>query len=701
MATAPSASASPTASADCVAVTHAARTTLYGIQDGDTFRVVGTKEAPAAVDAPQAQQTAREQLADAPAGPVRVVSVVEAADGTPEVVVDAAATHSEASALIAKAERDPDTVAVAIDQRVTTDTPQTYPDGYPGAYPITQVNDPRRSEQNINYDGGVEGTFRNHASWRAIEYPWNLSRGSGLVVAVVDTGVDGTHEDLAGQVLPGYDFVTNATGARAGWNDDNTHGTHVAGIIAAKANNGIGIAGLAPDTHILPVKVLDASGSGFSSTVAQGIIAATDAGARVINLSLGSPTGDPALLAAVQYAQAHGVVLVAAGGNLNAPGWITLNGENYPASYPGVIGVASSNSDCGGIGGEHIDISAPGCNVLSTVPGNAYARYSGTSMATPQVTATAALLMGAGATAAQSESALYATTYRPTYIASLSCAPDPVSGVNTCTPNGVDEVKTHLLFGYGLLAPTRAMLNAKAMSGYTSGAYWNAPAQTPVVAPAAPAAPALPAAGGSPSSGASTGGGASGGGGGALQDIREVRPAAGPVSGGNTIALVGYGFSGAKKVTIGGVDAQFTVVNDAHVDVVVPAGVKPGSADIAVVLSPERGRAFAAGGYVYLSEKPVAAPAPAGPIVTTPETAPTSTAPVVPVVKAVGGKLTMTIPDGTTVVAIQARTSGKWRTVRTVKSPQAQLSLAMKPGTYRAVIKSSTGSKATAAVRLR
>ena len=113
---------------------------------------------------------------------------------------------------------------------------------------------------------------------------WDLGAGAGRVVAVVDTGVDSAHEDLGGRVLPGWDFVDGDPYA----SDENGHGTHVAGTIAATRDNGMGVAGVAPDARILPIRVLDADGLGYVSDVIQGYNYAAARGARVVNVSLGS-----------------------------------------------------------------------------------------------------------------------------------------------------------------------------------------------------------------------------------------------------------------------------------------------------------------------------------------------------------------------------------------------------------------------------
>ena len=220
-----------------------------------------------------------------------------------------------------------------------------------------------------------------------------MTRGRGVKVAIVDSGVEAAHQDLVGSVLPGKDYVNPADDGRI---DPNGHGTHVAGIIAAHVDNGLGIDGAAPDVHILPVRVLDANGGGDASNVAKGIIWAADHGARVINLSLGGGKS-PGIEQAMQYANSKGAVVLAAGGNNGDAG----NAPMYPAAYPEAIAVAAVDSSLThpafGNTGNYLDVSAPGVGIVSlwgTSP-TAYADASGTSMATPYASAEAALIIAA------------------------------------------------------------------------------------------------------------------------------------------------------------------------------------------------------------------------------------------------------------------------------------------------------------------
>jgi subtilisin family serine protease len=214
---------------------------------------------------------------------------------------------------------------------------------------------------------------------------WDRTRGAaGVVVAVLDTGVDANHPDLSGAILPGYDVVGNTTNA----NDVQGHGTSVAGIIAARSNNAAGVAGICWTCSILPVKVLGDDGAGDMATLASGIVRAADAGARVINMSLGGPAGSATLDQAIAYAVAKNAVLVAAAGN---------NGTStpfYPAASPNVIGVAATD-DADRLyswsnRGDWVRVTAPGCDP-ATALGNGYSNFCGTSAAAPVVSGLAAL----------------------------------------------------------------------------------------------------------------------------------------------------------------------------------------------------------------------------------------------------------------------------------------------------------------------
>ena len=245
---------------------------------------------------------------------------------------------------------------------------------------------------------------------------WTRSTGNGVVVAVIDSGVDVRHPDLVANLwknpgeVPGNrvdddgnGFVDDVHGAdvidRDGTpNDGNGHGTHVAGIVAARAGNGIGVAGLAGEARIMGVRVLDDDANGDTGTVAEGLRYAVRMGARIVNLSLSGPAPDDELVEAVVAAREAGILVVAAVGNdgRNLSGF-----PSYPASLPheNVIGVAATRPD-GELSrvsnfGSGADVAAPGESVLSTAMGGRYEWRTGTSMAAPHVAGALALVAAA------------------------------------------------------------------------------------------------------------------------------------------------------------------------------------------------------------------------------------------------------------------------------------------------------------------
>ena len=219
---------------------------------------------------------------------------------------------------------------------------------------------------------------------------WDFSTGStSVIVAVVDTGVNARHPDIAGKVLPGYDFVNGDSDP----SDDNGHGTAVAGVAAAATNNSVGISGVAWANPVLPVKVLDASGSGTYSGIANGITYAAAHGARIINLSLGGTSSSKALQDAVNYAWNKNAVIVAAAGN---------DGNTvavYPAACANVVAVSATNSSdlrpSWSNYGSYVDLSAPGENIVTLYGADAYAAWNGTSFASPVVAGVTALMASA------------------------------------------------------------------------------------------------------------------------------------------------------------------------------------------------------------------------------------------------------------------------------------------------------------------
>ncbi|MGY4707891.1 S8 family serine peptidase [Candidatus Bipolaricaulota sp. J31] len=216
--------------------------------------------------------------------------------------------------------------------------------------------------------------------------------GTGVKVAIIDTGIDYTHPDLDANYYGGYDFVNGDTDPM----DDNGHGTHVAGTVAAEDND-VGVVGVAPEAHLYALKVLDADGSGYWSDLIAALDWCVQNGIQVANMSLGG-TGNEELEAACQAAYDAGVLLVAAAGNSGNPAG---QGDNIsdPAAYPSVIAVAAVDQDntraSWSSTGAALELSAPGVSINSTLLGGGYGEMSGTSMASPHVAGTAALVWAA------------------------------------------------------------------------------------------------------------------------------------------------------------------------------------------------------------------------------------------------------------------------------------------------------------------
>jgi len=221
---------------------------------------------------------------------------------------------------------------------------------------------------------------------------WDITHGSSEVdIAIVDTGINSGHPDFAGKIAVSVNCTTSSSCPVYISTDPDGHGTHVAGIASAITNNLTGVAGLSWEGRLMSVKVLDDSGNGYYSWIANGIYWAADNGAEVINLSLGGTISSTTLKNAIDYAVSRGVVVVAAAGN---------NGRNralYPAYYSSVIAVAATDSNDLKASfsnyGTWVDVAAPGVSILSTYH-SSYDYLSGTSMATPYVSGLAALIFG-------------------------------------------------------------------------------------------------------------------------------------------------------------------------------------------------------------------------------------------------------------------------------------------------------------------
>lgn len=311
-----------------------------------------------------------------PGDPVTVAAIVDGPDG-PVVEQHAADSPEEAQRLVAVLGARNDVVAAEVDVPVRAVQETTTP-------PPT----PRESQWALD-------------RLRA-EEAWEVGDARGAIVAVVDTGVDDTHPDLAGAVVDGLDVFDPGTHGRVDPLEPcpvlrcRGHGTHVAGIIAAVSADEDGIAGLARGASIMPIRVLDPSGDGSSSDVARGVLHAADHGAHVVNLSLGSTQNSDLVEFAVAYATRKGAVVVAAAGNRGR-----YSGPMYPAADPWTVAVGATDrddtvADFSGRG-EWLDLAAPGIDIRSIRPvafDGSEEDYSddGTSMATPYVAATAAMV---------------------------------------------------------------------------------------------------------------------------------------------------------------------------------------------------------------------------------------------------------------------------------------------------------------------
>lgn len=301
----------------------------------------------------------------------RVVSVREV-DGRPVVDAEPVVGKSEAIEVIKDKQNEAGVLSVEVEVKE-----KMIPDAeVPASTKLLGIdlNDPLASQQWA-------------LSKLSAQTAWALSQGAGQTVAVIDTGV-GPVQDLSGRLHVGWDAINNRSDGRV---DPNGHGTHVSGIIAANANNGVGVAGLAPQSMILPVRVLDSSGNGWSSDIAEGITWAADHGADIINMSLGSSNSSTAMKNAVNYAVSKGITVVAASGNEGN------SAPEFPAAYNNVIAVGATTSSDSIASfssyGSHLDLAAPGQSILSTISKLPwFSSYSGTSMATPHVAAAAALL---------------------------------------------------------------------------------------------------------------------------------------------------------------------------------------------------------------------------------------------------------------------------------------------------------------------
>jgi subtilisin family serine protease len=260
--------------------------------------------------------------------------------------------------------------------------------------PIAEIADTKPDDEDWPQQDGL----------RVAGFPqaWDVTQGSSkIVVAVVDTGVDASHPDLKGALVPGWNFVKG----NADPTDDHGHGTAVAGVIGARSNNRTGAAGVCWRCLVMPIKVLDAKGSGDDTLIAGGIVWAVDHGAQIVNLSLGGPGVSAPLSNAMSYASSKGVIVVAAAGNSG------VTTQFFPAADPHAVSVAATTVADQRFSwsnfGSWVRLAAPGCN-FAPIRGGSYGMFCGTSSATPLVSGLVALELSAqpAATAQEAEDAL-------------------------------------------------------------------------------------------------------------------------------------------------------------------------------------------------------------------------------------------------------------------------------------------------------
>ena len=440
------------------------------------------------------------------------------------------------------------------------------------------------------------GAVRAVGGWSV--FPGSYVPAPGLKIAVADTGVDSSHPDLAAKVDTGNGArcTTGMCVANPAL-DDHGHGTHVAGITAAATNNGVGIAGVGFPSMIIPVKVLSASGSGTDASVASGILWASSHGARVINLSLGGYGFSLTICNAVAAATAAGSLVVAAAGNDGS------SSPLYPAACPGAIGVAATASDgsspaFSNWGSPNVFVSAPGAAIYSTYwtgAGSSYATLSGTSMATPHVAGLASLLFGqvpgrtvtdVKQTLARTADKIGATLYPP-----FTYGADPYGTCSGCTWHpyygfGEIDVQSALCFGATssisghspVVAPAGSSVTitgpnvgcATAVSlGFVNASFTvDSPTQITATVP-----PGVGYGYWRVTTGVGT----------VLSplvftvsspNISSFSPASGGV--GSTVTVTGTNLSGATSVTLGFVNASFTVDSPTQITATVPVGVSYG-----------------------------------------------------------------------------------------------------------------------------
>jgi subtilisin family serine protease len=432
-------------------------------------------------------------------------------------------------------------------------------------------------------------------------YPGSYSPGAGVKIAIVDTGIHLTHPDLTANLdtVDQANCVSGSCSGAVSAQDDQGHGTHVGGIAAAVTNNGVGVAGVAFNSQLIPVKVLASNGSGDDAGVASGIVWAKNHGARVINLSLGGYGYSQTLCDAVSSATTAGALVVAAAGN------DAVSTPLYPAACTGAIGVAATDSSGGragfsNFGSPDVFVSAPGVSIYSTMWSGtnfsgchlqAYCYLSGTSMATPHVSGLAALLFREAPTRTPTDvRRLLAQTAQK--IGAVTYGADPYGTCSGCTWHewfGYGEIdvqaalaQRHAAATLSLFAPFVAStgstvtltgsgfvdVSSVTLGGVATSFSVDSPTQITATVPAGV---------GYGRWRVTTPTGAA-----ASQLVFTATPPVidsfSPASGatGSTVTISGSGFLNVSRVTLGNVDASFTVNSPTQITATVPAGVEYG-----------------------------------------------------------------------------------------------------------------------------
>jgi thermitase len=462
---------------------------------------------------------------------------------------------------------------------------------------VAQVSLPAPNDPSYGLQWGL-AAIHAPAGWNA--YPGSFVSTGGSTIAIIDTGIDSLHPDLAAKVLTGSGAICLTGSCVANPALDNQgHGSHVAGIAAGMTNNSTGIAGVAISSPLLPVKAMDSTGSGTYASITSGILWAASHGARVLNLSLGGYAASQTLCDAVATVIANGAVVIAAAGNNGT------TDPSYPAACPGAIGVAATDSNnespyWSNFGSPNVFLSAPGDAIYSTYwqNGSTYATLTGTSMATPHVAGLAALLLSQvpTRTPAMIRTILAQTADKvgADFYPGVSYGPDPYG---TCT-----GCSWHPFYGYGLINVQRALesgapspsisgfspgsggvgssvtISGANLSGATGVSLCFVPTSSSVVSPGSVSA-VVPAGACDGRWRVTTPGGT------AVSDgafvvtstspsISGFSPGSGGV--GSTVTIAGTNFTGATDVSLCFVPTSFTVVTATSVTASVPVGACDG-----------------------------------------------------------------------------------------------------------------------------